>query len=72
MQAVEFQARVENGVITIPDQYKQDFANGNIVKVIVLKQTTHYEGSDIIDQLTENPIKVEGFLTRDETHTRTL
>lgn len=38
MTPVEFQATVENGTIAVPEAYRQQLANGAIVKVIVLKQ----------------------------------
>jgi len=74
MITVEFQARVENGVIVVPEQYKQSLMDGNLVKVIVLQQTQNISRArpDIIDQLTEHPIKVDGFFTRNEIHDRNL
>jgi hypothetical protein len=73
MITVEFQARVENGVIVVPEEYRQDLADASTVKVVVSKRTqkssTH---PDLIDYLTENPIPVQGFLTRNEAHDRNL
>lgn len=40
MTPVEFQATVENGAIIVPEEYRQQLANGEPVKVIVLKQQT--------------------------------
>jgi hypothetical protein len=37
MQAVEFETRIENGVISIPYQYKNSVADN--VRVIVLSET---------------------------------
>lgn len=39
MEAVEFQAKVKNGTIEIPDVYQPDLTEGIQVKVIVLKQS---------------------------------
>lgn len=38
MEAIEFQAKIKNGTIEIPDIYQPDLAEGVQVKVIVLKQ----------------------------------
>jgi len=67
---IAFQARIEHGVIAVPEEYKQALTDGNWVRVIVLhqSQSTSRTRPDIIDQLTNNPIKVDRFLTRDEIH----
>ncbi len=71
MIPVEFQARVENGVIVVPDEYKQSLAEANIVKVTVLKQPQRLPSRpDSMDELAQNPVKVDRFLTRDEVHER--
>ncbi|MBW4692327.1 MAG: hypothetical protein KME27_11230 [Lyngbya sp. HA4199-MV5] len=73
MVPVEFQARVENGIIVVPDEYKQSLADVNTVKVIVLKQAQkQVPRPDIMDELAQNPVKVDRFLTRDEIHDRSL
>ncbi len=66
MYAVEFQAKVKNGTIEIPSQYRNRLRD--LVTVIVLAQDE--EGNDFIDRLLETPLKMEGFepLSRDETH----
>ena len=38
MEAIEFQTKIKNGTIKIPDIYQPDLAEGAQVKVIVLKQ----------------------------------
>ena len=43
MNAIEFTSKVENGMIRIPDQYRNDI--GNVVKVIVFSRE---EGSRAI------------------------
>jgi len=56
MQAVEFETKIENGVIPIPFQYRNDFSDN--VKVILLsedkvekkpreKKKIHYIGIDM-------------------------
>lgn len=41
MEAVEFQARIKNGVIEIPKVYQGTLAEGIEVKVVVLKPQRH-------------------------------
>ena len=68
MYAVEFQAKVIDGKIVVPDQYKNSI-NGK-VKVILLSQEvlnkTH--PTNLIENLLNNPIKLQNFapLRRDE------
>ena len=71
MFAVEFQANINNGLIEIPDEYKQEFENGNSVKVIIMKEQKN-SVTGIIPRLATNPVKVKGFtpLTREEAHER--
>ncbi len=38
MEAIEFQTKIKNGTIEIPDIYQPDLTEGAQVKVIVLKQ----------------------------------
>lgn len=42
MVPVEFQARVENGIIVVPDEYKQVIANYDTGTVMVGKQSWHF------------------------------
>jgi len=64
MYAVEFQAKVKNGTIEIPSQYRDKLEK--VVRVIVLAEAEE-NTSNLIDQLLETPIKVTGFepLARD-------
>jgi hypothetical protein len=70
MTAVEFQAKVENGIIVVPETYKQSLVDGDIVKVIVLNPSRTVVRPDLIDQLTDSPVAVDRFLSRDEAHDR--
>jgi hypothetical protein len=73
MTTIEFQAKVENGIIVIPEEYKQDLVEVSTVKITVSKLSQEsVKHPDIIDQLTENPIPVDSFLTKDEAHERSL
>jgi hypothetical protein len=80
LNAVEFKTKIKQGIIEIPEEYQQDLREGSEVQVIVIKQTTSITKSDImkselknervIGDLTENPAKVSGFLSRDEIYNR--
>ena len=66
LNAVEFQAKIQNGLIQIPDEYKQELGEGDDIKVIVLVRKKSFPVKDIIDKLTENPVQVNGVLSREE------
>ena len=65
MRAIEFQTRVKDGSITIPEEYRDDF-KGN-VRVILLAQERTAD-FDMIEHLLANPLSIEGFkpFTREE------
>ena len=70
MQAVEFQAKIKNGMIEVPSQYKDKLHE--IVRVIILTE----EGEttpNLIDHLLASPLKVRNFkpLSRAEIYERT-
>ncbi len=72
---MEFKAKIKQGIIEIPEEYQQDLREDSEVQVIVIKQTTNITKSGlknerVIDDLTENPAKVSGFLSRDEIYNR--
>ncbi|MBT7713017.1 MAG: hypothetical protein HN745_14945 [Deltaproteobacteria bacterium] len=58
MEAIEFKARIRDGVIRIPQKYRQK--TGNTVKVILISEQGA-KHSDIIDKLLEDPLKSEDF-----------
>lgn len=68
--ALEFQAKIHNGLIQIPDEYKQELSEGDDIKVIVLVKKKFLRKKDIIDELTENPVQVNGVLSREEIYSR--
>ncbi len=70
LNAVEFQAKIQNGLIQIPDEYKQELAEGDDIQVIVLVKKKSFPEKDIIDELTKNPIQVNGVLSREEIYSR--
>jgi hypothetical protein len=69
MYAVEFQAKVKNGFIEIPPQYRDSLKQ--TVRVIVLAEASE-KTPNLIDQLLEHPLRIQGFkpLTRDELYAR--
>jgi len=75
MVPVEFQTRVENGVIVVPEEYKQDLSEGSNVKVTLVEQSRkHISETKILAELMRNPIPVPGVrsMTREEMHDRHL
>ena len=69
MYAIEFQTRINEGVIQIPLQYRDKLKQ--VVKVIILANVQE-NTVNLIDQLLESPLKVEGFqpLSREEIYAR--
>lgn len=70
LNAVEFQAKIQNGIIQIPDEYKQELGEGDDIKLIVLVTKKSSKKRDIIDELTENPVQVDGVFSREEIYNR--
>ena len=65
MSTIEFHAKVTNGSIDIPEQYRNK-VKGNVHVILVEEGAA--QGFDIIEQLLDNPVKVETFkpFTREE------
>jgi hypothetical protein len=59
MYAVEFQAKIKDGIIEIPEIYRNRLKGH--VRVILLAEE---EGTNenLIDQLLQHPLKVAGFM----------
>jgi hypothetical protein len=70
LNAVEFQAKIQNGLIQISDEYKQEFGEGDDIKVIVLVKKKSFPKKDIINALTENRVQVNGVLSSEEIYSR--
>ncbi len=70
MFTVEFHAAVQNGLIVIPDEYKERIMSR--VRVILLQEEYPKVAHSLIGQLLENPLKIDGFqpLTREEMYVR--
>jgi hypothetical protein len=58
MYAVEFQAKIKDGTIVIPELYRNRFKER--VRVILLAEEEN-TGETFIDQLLQHPLKVAGF-----------
>lgn len=67
MIAFEFQTNIKNGVIEVPEEYRDQLPE--TVRVIILAPTEQ-QPQDIIAQLLANPIQDKQFtpLTRDEVY----
>lgn len=70
MQAVEFQAKLNNGMIKVPEQFIPEI-KGRSVRVIILAEENE-EPEDIITELMNNPLEIPNFkpLTREEIYER--
>jgi hypothetical protein len=70
MYAVEFQAKIKNGTIEIPEVYRKRFKERVRVILLAEEESTTV---NLIDQLLQHPLKVAGFkpLTREEIYERT-
>lgn len=69
MEVIEFKARIKDGIIMIPEKYRNKISR--TVKVLVLSQSDR-EHDDIIDKLLMEPIKAKDFVPymRDEIYDR--
>ena len=69
MEAVEFQARIKDGKIEIPSQYRDKLKDK--VRVIVLTEQNETD-TNLIDQLLASPLKIKEFkpLSRAEIYER--
>jgi hypothetical protein len=69
MYAVEFQAKIKNGTIEIPEVYRSRLKER--VRVILLAEEESTTG-DLIEQLLQHPLAVAGFkpFARDEIYER--
>jgi len=68
MYAIEFKVKIENGMIKIPQKYREK------IKDIVLTEEKEVStiSINLIDRLMKSPIKIEKFtpLSREEIHER--
>ena len=71
-QSVKFATEVKQGMIYIPEKYKDKLEEGSQVIVIINPVHEQNETVRLMDQLADNPISVKGErkLTREEIHER--
>lgn len=69
MYAIEFRTKIKNGIIEVPEEYRNRLKDN--VKVILLSEEEEIT-SNMIDRLMDSPLKVENFipLTREEIYER--
>lgn len=73
MATVEFQGKVENGVIIVPEEYKQNLSEGSSVRVIVTQPPKkQISETGILAELMRHPIAAPGVrsMTREAMHDR--
>jgi hypothetical protein len=73
MIELEFQAKVQNGVIVIPDEHQAELAGVEQVKITIQKPSKPpFFEDEFILQLIQNLIPVPGIrqITREEMHER--
>lgn len=70
--SVEFETKVKQGMIYIPEEYQHQLEEGSEVMVIINPAHKENKTTRLMDKLAENPISVKGKrkLTRDEIHHR--
>ena len=71
MSKIKFTAKVNQGNIEIPQEYRQAIQEVETIEIIVNSQTVTSDRG-IIHRLLDNPIEIQNFvpLTRDEVHER--
>ena len=67
MSTIEFHAKVTNGSISIPEEYRSEIKGD--VRVILVTEG-YAEGLDMIEHLLDHPMKIDGFkaFTREDLH----
>ncbi|NCR39222.1 MAG: hypothetical protein GPJ21_04745 [Microcystis aeruginosa W13-11] len=70
LNAVEFKAKIKQGIIEIIAEYQEDLREDSEVQVIVIKQNKKISTPRMIAELTQKPVAVQGIrqLNREEIH----
>ena len=71
MTTIEFQTRIDNGSILIPEQFR-DQIKGSARVTVVIDENVTGEAEDFIQYLMRNPLHIPDFkpMTRDEIYDR--
>lgn len=74
MKTIEFQAEIKGSNIEVPDEFKAELSEGDIVTVVVKKtQSKKTAATGIIAELMKNPVKFSGKpFSREEIYDRKL
>jgi hypothetical protein len=75
MFTAEFEAKVENGKIAIPDEYRSAFEKQRSIKVILVGNSESMpidSGEDLIAQLLDQPLAISDLVPahRDDSYDR--
>ncbi len=67
MNAIEFQAKVTNGSILIPEVYRGKIKE-NVRVILLTEEDDHVDQFDMIDRLLTHPLDIKDFkpLSREE------
>ncbi|EAZ91188.1 hypothetical protein [Crocosphaera chwakensis] len=70
--SLEFETKVKQGMIDIPEEYQHELKEGSKVMVIINPVNEESKTTRLMDKLAKNPISVKGKrkLTREEIHER--
>lgn len=60
MYAIEFQAKLKNGSIEIPEEYK-DKIFGTVRVIVLSQEESSAKKTDMIERLLKHPIEVASF-----------
>lgn len=64
MYAIEFQTKLKNGSIEIPEEYK-DKISGTVRVIVLSQENSSIQKTDIIDRLLKHPIEMASFIPLD-------
>jgi hypothetical protein len=72
MKMIEFNAKVQEGKIVIPEVYQDSLNQAQVVRVTVTTTTATAESTGMISRLMKQPIQVKNFvpMSREEVHER--
>jgi hypothetical protein len=62
--SVEFRTTIKQGIIEIPEEYKQELREVEEATVIVVKQSKRISPTGMMAELTQNPISVRFLKSR--------